>query len=33
VRPFCRNDDYWSVYFSANRAINQVLLPARAVQV
>jgi small conductance mechanosensitive channel len=26
VRPFCRSDDYWSVYFDVNRAINQVLL-------
>jgi small conductance mechanosensitive channel len=26
VRPFCRNDDYWSVYFNANRAIVQVIV-------
>lgn len=26
VRPFCRNEDYWPVYFDVNRAINQVLL-------
>jgi small conductance mechanosensitive channel len=25
VRPFCHNDDYWQVYFDANRAIVQVL--------
>lgn len=26
VRPFCRSEDYWSVYFDVNRVINQVLL-------
>jgi small conductance mechanosensitive channel len=23
VRPYCRNDDYWQVYFDTNRAISQ----------
>jgi small conductance mechanosensitive channel len=26
VRPFCRNDDYWPVYFGVNRLIDQVVL-------
>jgi small conductance mechanosensitive channel len=25
VRPFCHNDDYWQVYYDANRAILQAL--------
>jgi small conductance mechanosensitive channel len=24
VRPYCRSDDYWQVYFDTNRAISQV---------
>jgi small conductance mechanosensitive channel len=27
IRPFCRHDHYWQVYFDANRAISRVLLP------
>jgi small conductance mechanosensitive channel len=26
VRPFCRSEDYWAVYFDVNRTISQVLL-------
>jgi small conductance mechanosensitive channel len=26
VRPWCRNDAYWQVYFDTNRAISQFLL-------
>jgi len=25
VRPFCRNDDYWQVYFDVNYAISQAI--------
>lgn len=25
VRPYCRNDDYWQVYFDVNRVISQAL--------
>jgi small conductance mechanosensitive channel len=24
VRPYCRNDDYWQVYFDSNKAIAAV---------
>jgi small conductance mechanosensitive channel len=26
VRPYCRNEHYWQVYFDTNRAINQVCI-------
>ena len=26
VRPFCRNEHYWQVYFDTNRAINQICI-------
>ena len=29
VRPFCRNDDYWQVYFDTNKAIADVGAEAR----
>jgi small conductance mechanosensitive channel len=32
VRPFCNHEDYWQVYFDANRAITQVLLPDQSFQ-
>jgi small conductance mechanosensitive channel len=30
VRPCCRNDDYWQVYFDTNKAISQVCYAAAA---
>ena len=30
VRPYCRNEHYWQVYFDTNRAINQVFVAGTA---
>ena len=32
IRPFCRHDHYWQVYFDTNRAISRVLLPDQGFQ-
>jgi len=32
VRPFCRNEHYWQVYFDANRAISRIIMPDQGIR-